>query len=77
MNSFAFQWSILNNQPLGPEEVWGVWKAIKPLEFEATYGLMEGHEVRGEDCKKRVLDSAKIQMRRMGWVQHEIMQEEV
>lgn len=67
MNSFVFQWSIPNAIPLPPGEILGVWRSVKPFEFEATYGAFEGMDVRDQGIKGRLLESAKIQARGEGW----------
>jgi hypothetical protein len=72
-NSYAFLWSIPNSLPLSPEEIWRIWKVLKPLEFKVTYGVMAKitnvYELPGEEewggLKRRVLDSAKVSVKRM------------
>ena len=63
--------------PLGPEEVWAIWKALRGYEWKATHGLFVGWDVRGDDVKGRLLESMKNQVRRMGYVEHEILSETV
>jgi glyoxylase-like metal-dependent hydrolase (beta-lactamase superfamily II) len=38
--SYQFLWSIPNFIPLPPDAVLQIWRALKPLEFKATYGVM-------------------------------------
>jgi hypothetical protein len=55
--------------------VLAIWKAIKHTDFEFTRGAFAGMET-DTDSKKRVLDSAKIFVRAMGYLDHAIHQEE-
>jgi len=74
--SFTFFWSIPNMIPLPPDEVLGIWKALKPYEFTATHGAFKGIDVRSKDVKRRVLESAKIQIRAEGYTHHALLEEE-
>jgi len=38
--SYQFLWSIPNFIPLPPDEVLKIWRALRPFEFKATYGVM-------------------------------------
>lgn len=38
--SYQFLWSIPNFIPLPPDKVLQIWRALKPFEFKATYGVM-------------------------------------
>jgi glyoxylase-like metal-dependent hydrolase (beta-lactamase superfamily II) len=38
--SYQFLWSIPNFIPLPPDEVVKIWRALKPFDFKATYGVM-------------------------------------
>ncbi|KAK4937276.1 hypothetical protein LTR10_022033 [Elasticomyces elasticus] len=69
--SFTFMWSYPNMIPLPPEEVYGIWKSVAGLEFEDTHGAFWSRDTRGQS-KKRVLDSAKIFIRFMGYTDHAI-----
>ncbi|KAF2096675.1 hypothetical protein NA57DRAFT_43090 [Rhizodiscina lignyota] len=73
--SFTFMWSIPNMIPLPPSEIMGIWKSIKPFEFDTTFGAFFGVEVRSSEVKKRILDSMKIQTRAEGHAQAEILEE--
>lgn len=73
--SYAFMWSIPNMIPLPPSKIHGIWRALKPFGFEATYGGFSGQDVRGIDVKQRVLESMKIQVRSQGHEDHEIFKE--
>ncbi|CAK37146.1 hypothetical protein CBS147343_1923 [Aspergillus niger] len=73
--SYTFMWSYPNMIPLPPDEVHGIWKAIKHTEFDRAYGAFMGMDTVG-NCKKRVLDSAKIFVRAMGYLDHAIHEED-
>ena len=77
MATYAFMWSVPNMIPLGPEEVWAIWKALRGFEWTVTHGLFLGWDVRGDDVKARLLESMKIHVRRMGWGEHEILRETI
>jgi hypothetical protein len=57
--------------PLPPEEVYQIWKAVANLDFEDTHGAFWSRDTRGES-KKRMLDSAKLFIKFMGYDKHEI-----
>lgn len=82
VSSYAFMYSIPNFIPLAPDAILQVWLAIKPYDFVVTYGLMkEIEEVREMpehrmSLKQRVLESAKIHCRHVGFTEHAIMVEE-
>lgn len=59
--------------PLPPSEIFKIWRAIEPYEFDTTHGAFGGMDVRDKDLKKRLLESMKIQTRGEGWQQHEIL----
>jgi hypothetical protein len=46
--------------PLTPKAIHGIWKAIKPFEFDSTYGGFPGQNLKRPDLKKQVLESMKI-----------------
>lgn len=69
-NSFAFMWSIPNMIPLSPEEISGMWDVLGRHEFQSTHGAFMGQDIEDDKIKGRVLESAKIQVRRMGWTDH-------
>ncbi|KAL5001917.1 beta-lactamase-like protein [Aspergillus recurvatus] len=73
--SFTFMWSYPNMIPLSADDVHGIWKAIKHTEFEITRGAFIGMET-DTDSKKRLLDSAQIFVKAMGYLDHAIHQEE-
>lgn len=60
--------------PLSPDEIHGIWNAIKDLDFEDTYGGFLGKEIRG-NSKEKVLQSAKIVVRASGHLQHPLLNE--
>jgi len=74
--SFTFMWSYPNMIPLPPDEVYGIWKAVADLDFEDTHGAFWTRDTRGES-KKRVLDSAKLFIKFMGYHDHEIHQQTI
>jgi hypothetical protein len=49
--------------PLSPNKIHGIWKALKPFEFDTTYGGFAGQNVTRKDLKKQVLESMKIFLR--------------
>lgn len=81
VSSYTFMWSIPNMIPLPPDEILKIWKAIKPYDFVATYGLMKDvgevreHPEHRMRLKQRVLESAKIHCRHEGYDQHPIFTE--
>lgn len=46
--------------PLPPSKVHGIWKAIKPFDFDTTYGGFAGQNVSRLDLKAQVLESMKV-----------------
>ncbi|KAI1613067.1 beta-lactamase-like protein [Exophiala viscosa] len=81
--SYQFLWSIPNYIPLPPDIVLQIWKALKPFEFKATYGVFAKvsnvFERPGETLglRGRVLQSAKIAVKAMGYSDHSIFAEEL
>ncbi|KAL4909028.1 hypothetical protein BDW74DRAFT_187439 [Aspergillus multicolor] len=73
--SFTFMWSYPNLVPLSADDVHGIWKAIRHTDFEMTRGAFIGMET-DKDSKKRLLDSAQIFVKAMGYLDHAIHQEE-
>ena len=81
--SYAFLYAIPNPLPLSPEEILRIWRILKGLDFKVTYGVMAKttnvYEVEGEEewggLKRRVLESAKVAVRRMGYEKHEMLEE--
>jgi hypothetical protein len=59
-------WAYPNMIPLPPSAIHGIWKAIKPFEFDSTYGGFPGQNVKRGDLKKHVLKSMQIFLRRGG-----------
>lgn len=74
-NSFAFMWSIPNYIPLGPDEITRMWGILKHFDFSSTHGAFVGHDIEDPEVKLRVLRSAQIQIRQMGWDAHPFLQE--
>ncbi|KAL2862846.1 putative metallo-beta-lactamase domain protein [Aspergillus lucknowensis] len=73
--SFTFMWSYPNMIPLSADDVHGIWQAIKHTDFEITRGAFIGMDT-DTDSKKRLLESAKIFVRAMGYLDHAIHREE-
>jgi len=63
--------------PLSPDEIMRIWEALRGFEFEVTHGLFVGWDVRKRDVKQRMLDSMKVQVRRMGYQNHELLDESI
>ncbi|MCJ1255441.1 hypothetical protein MMC24_003257 [Lignoscripta atroalba] len=74
--SYAFMWSIPNMIPLPPDVISKIWQSLKPFSFTSTHGSFPGQNVRDFIVKKRVLESAKIQIRAEGYQTHELLNEE-
>ena len=67
---------------MDPAKIMQIWRAIKPYEFRATFGVFKGANVvekpgQRMSLKERVLGSAKIQVRAMGWTEHEMLIEKL
>jgi hypothetical protein len=83
--SYSFLWSIPNFVPLSADEILKIWRVLKGLEFRATYGVMAkttnvfelAQEREFGGLKSRVLESAKVAVRRMGNHGHALLQEEL
>ncbi|KAL3464073.1 beta-lactamase-like protein [Aspergillus heterothallicus] len=73
--SFTFMWSYPNMIPLSADDVHVIWKAIRHTDFEITRGAFVGMDT-DTDSKNRFLDSAKIFVKAMGYLDHAIHQEE-
>jgi hypothetical protein len=75
--SYSFMWSYPNMIPLSPDKVYGIWKALEPFEFTATYGGFMGQNNRRPDLKKELLESMKIFVRIAGHQDAAILQESI
>ncbi|MCJ1331077.1 hypothetical protein MMC10_007764 [Thelotrema lepadinum] len=75
--SYSFMWSIPNFIPLPPSKIEAIWKAVERWYFTSTYGLMKGMNVHDPNLKRRVLESAKIQIRAEGYSDHPLLREDV
>lgn len=53
-----------------------IWKLLKPYSFTSTHGAFKDLDVRDSKVKGRVLESAKIAIGAMGYVENEIFIEE-
>ncbi|CCF39409.1 metallo-beta-lactamase superfamily protein [Colletotrichum higginsianum] len=74
--SFAFMWSYPNMIPLSPEDVYDIWKAVSKLDFEDAHSAFPGRDARG-DAKRRLLDSAQIFVKSVGYIDHPIHGESI
>jgi hypothetical protein len=70
-------WAYPNMIPLAPSAIHGIWKAIKPFEFDSTFGGFPGQNLSRPDLKAQVLQSMKIFLRRGGHEEAEIFAESV
>ena len=61
--------------PLSPSQIKHMWEALKPFKFTSTYGAFLGMDVEADDVKNRVLESMKIQIKAMGYAEHEMLEE--
>lgn len=52
--------------PLPPAKIHGIWKSLRPFDFDSTYGGFAGQNVSRPDLKAQVLESMKIFLRRGG-----------
>jgi len=76
--SYSFMWSYPNMIPLNPDDIKGIWDAIKPFPFTRTFGGFMGQDVRGTvDLRGRVLESMKIFVRGAGHGGHALISEKV
>lgn len=72
--SYSFMWSYPNMIPLNPDDIKGIWDAIKPYKFTRTFGGFMGQDVRGDiDLRGRVLESMKIFIKGAGHEDHALM----
>jgi hypothetical protein len=46
--------------PLPPPKIHGIWKALKPYDFDTTYGGFAGQNVSRPELKAQVLESMKV-----------------
>ena len=81
VNSYSFLYAIPNFVPLDPDSIMRICRAIKPYDFHTTWGnVVDTMVVREKEehrmgVKERVLESAKIAIRRMGWSEHPLLLE--
>ena len=79
LNTYVFMYSIPNMIPLKPSEIVDIWDVLKGYKFTSTHGAfkdMDVHDGYGgseRSVKGRVLDSMQIQVRGMGWEEHEFL----
>ena len=70
-------WAYPNMIPLPPAKVYGIWKALKPIEFTATYGGFPGQNISRPNLKAQVLESMKLFLRKGGHEDVEIFKETI
>lgn len=74
--SYTFMWSIPNAIPLDPDQILQIWRALKGHSIEATYGFVTVRSKDGDaTIPQRILESAKVCVRRMGYSDHDILRE--
>jgi hypothetical protein len=56
--------------------VYNIWKSVEHLDFEDAHGAFWRRDTRGSS-KKRMLDSAKLYIKFMGYHDHEIHKAEL
>ena len=61
---------------LHPDAIHTIWKRIKPFEFDTSHGAFMSMNVRDSRLKERLLESAKIAVKAIGWGDHALMKEE-
>jgi len=75
--TFSFMWSYPNMIPLPPSKIYGIWNALKPFEFEESYGGFPGQNVKRPDLKEQVLESMKVFVRTGGHEDAKILAESI
>lgn len=73
MNTFAFMWSIPNMIPVSPADIAQMWNVLSRHEFTSTHGAFMGQDIEDAGIKRRVLESMQIQIRSMGWPDHDLL----
>lgn len=75
-SSYSFMWSYPNMIPLNPDDIKGIWDAIKGYAFTRTFGGFMGQDVKGNvDLRGRVLESMKIFVKKAGHTEHALVSE--
>ncbi|KAK2880133.1 hypothetical protein FQN49_000547 [Arthroderma sp. PD_2] len=69
--SYTFMWSYPNQIPLPPDAVNHIWKTVAPLDFEDIHGGFMGRDTIG-NSRKKVLESAQVYIKAMGYNDHPI-----
>ena len=69
--------SYPNMIPLAPNDLQGIWNAIKPYSFTVAYDAFPGLTIRSPDVKSRILESMKIHIKTSGHEQHALLLEEL
>jgi len=58
-----------------PKDIVNIWKVLKPYKFATTHGAFTGLDVRDSRVKARLLESAKIAIRGMGYEESQFIEE--
>lgn len=77
--SFGFMYSIPNMIPMSPDSILQIWQSLKTFDFQATYGLDKtviAKDGQRMPLRERVLESAKIAVKSMGFTDHAILAEQ-
>lgn len=61
--------------PMSPDAVLGIWRAVKPYQFDVTYDAFRDYTIRSPEVKRRLLDSMQIHTRTVGILEHAILEE--
>ncbi|KAK9447999.1 beta-lactamase-like protein [Limtongia smithiae] len=72
--SFTFMYSYPNMVPLTPDAVLHIWNAVKNIDFDVVHGGWDGRDV-WTNARAKMLESAKIFVRSMGYTQHAMLEE--
>ncbi|GBF62622.1 hypothetical protein TMEN_5179 [Trichophyton mentagrophytes] len=74
--SYTFMWSYPNLIPLFADAIHRIWKTVAPLDFEHVHGAFNDRETIG-NSKRKVLESAQIYIKAMGYADHPIHREAI
>ena len=70
---------VWDTHPLSvpPDKIHGIWKALKPFSFTASYGGFPDQNMRRPDLKEQVLESMKIFVRAAGHANATVLEESI
>jgi hypothetical protein len=60
---------------VSPDKIHGIWKALKPFSFTASYGGFPDQNLQRADLKEQVLESMKIFVRAAGHTSAAVLEE--